>query len=336
MPIRLLPLSAIAALLYLVLGGAIPVPRAAAQDALESTIEAAITRLNIPPARLTFYREIGRVGDDAAVVVFLEVVNSDTNTPYPGVIDWLYVNRINETWTAAAPGDEDYRAAARLLSDALSEQADAFDREVRTQAEPGRVAEADLLDYEQPFPDGAYGTITRSTNLHGTGKIDFDLTGREVSASKDGTIVFAGDSSTVQTYHSGAWWYWNTVIIEHGAFQYSLYGHLAPGSIPTWIKDACGAPSLTPTCRVAVHAGDVIGLEGSTGNSTNPHLHAEFGQGYGVVPYLDVHDGDADGMRDEVVLAGYIYGEHNVGLNGSPPDEVAAWTYLTVVQSRID
>ncbi|MBL8133866.1 MAG: M23 family metallopeptidase [Anaerolineae bacterium] len=324
------------ALLCLVLGGAIPTPRVLAQDSLESTIEAAIARLNTSPARLTFYREIGRVGDDAAVVVFLEVVNRETHSAYPGVIDWLYVNRVNATWTAAAPGDPGYRAAARLLSDALSEQANAFDKEVRTPAEPGRVAEAALLDYELPFPDGAYGTITRSTNLHGTGRIDFDLTRREVSAVKDGYVVFASDSSAIQTYHSGAWWYWNTVIIEHGAFQYSLYGHLAPDSIPTWIKDACGTPSLTLTCHVSVHAGDVIGLEGNTGNSTNPHLHVEFGQAYGVVPYLDAHDGDADGIRDENVLAGYVYGEHNVGLNGSLPDEVAAWAYLTVLQSRID
>ncbi|MBK8021420.1 MAG: M23 family metallopeptidase [Chloroflexi bacterium] len=303
---------------------------------VDAVIEAAIAEFNMQPTGLTFYREVGRVADEQNAVVYLEVVNRETGIRYPGVIDWLYVNYANGTWTAVMPGDANYRAAYRLLSEELKARADELDEEYRTQADPRFAPERERTGYELPFPSGATGTITRSYDLHGKGKIDFDLTAREVSAARDGFIVFANDSNSIQTYQSGAWWYWNTMIIEHGDHQYSLYGHLAPDSIPAWIKDACGVPQLLPDCRVPIQAGDVIGQEGNTGNSTNPHLHVEFGQGFGIVPYLDIFDGDADGDRAEPIFAGYVYAEHNVALNGFSVEEVAAWPYLTVLASEIN
>lgn len=52
----------------------------------------------------------------------------------------------------------------------------------------------------------------------------------------------------------------NYVMIDHGKNEYSLYGHLQPGSV----RIEVGAQ---------VKAGDVIGKLGSSGNSTEPHLH---------------------------------------------------------------
>ncbi len=98
----------------------------------------------------------------------------------------------------------------------------------------------DLDDYQFPYGDGAWATVTRSYHQHGTGRIDFDLGGSaEVTAAKDGVIVYADDQHRANAYASAAWWYWNTVIIQHGDHEFSLYGHLAPGSIPQWIKDGC-------------------------------------------------------------------------------------------------
>ncbi len=299
---------------------------------LDAAVTAAITHFNRQIGTLIQYREAGRISDGEGAVIFVEVLNRATGDAYPGVIDWLYGLRSGDTWTITLQGDAGYRAAYRQLADALTAQFDAADRQYRTQAVPGRVPPAQLLNYELPFPDTTYGTITRSYSQHGTGKVDFDLTGTEISASKDGEIVFASDGQRLQTYQSGAWWYWNTVIIRHGDYEYSLYGHILPDSIPAWIRAACPIGQPTP-CSVPVRAGEVIALEGNTGNSTNPHLHVEFGQGYGVVPYLDVLDDDGDGRRDEVIYAGYVYGEHNVGLNGVLPEAVAAWGYLTVLQS---
>jgi hypothetical protein len=52
----------------------------------------------------------------------------------------------------------------------------------------------------------------------------------------------------------------NYVMIDQGKNEYSLYAHLQPGSVAVRVGDQ-------------VKAGDVIGKLGSSGNSTEPHLH---------------------------------------------------------------
>jgi murein DD-endopeptidase MepM/ murein hydrolase activator NlpD len=52
----------------------------------------------------------------------------------------------------------------------------------------------------------------------------------------------------------------NYVMIDHGKNEYSLYAHLQPGSVRVHVGDQ-------------VKAGNVIGKLGSSGNSTEPHLH---------------------------------------------------------------
>lgn len=52
----------------------------------------------------------------------------------------------------------------------------------------------------------------------------------------------------------------NYVVIDHGNGEYSLSAHLMPGSVRVKIGDA-------------VKVGQVIGRVGSSGNSTEPHLH---------------------------------------------------------------
>jgi murein DD-endopeptidase MepM/ murein hydrolase activator NlpD len=52
----------------------------------------------------------------------------------------------------------------------------------------------------------------------------------------------------------------NHVIVDHGNGEYSIYAHLKPGSLKVKVGQA-------------VKAGDQIGSLGSSGNSTEPHLH---------------------------------------------------------------
>jgi murein DD-endopeptidase MepM/ murein hydrolase activator NlpD len=52
----------------------------------------------------------------------------------------------------------------------------------------------------------------------------------------------------------------NYVKIDHGKDEYSFYAHLQPGGVRVHVGDQ-------------VKAGDVIGKLGSSGNSTEPHLH---------------------------------------------------------------
>ena len=52
----------------------------------------------------------------------------------------------------------------------------------------------------------------------------------------------------------------NYVLIDHGKNEYSLYAHLQRGSVRVHVADQ-------------VKAGTIIGKLGSSGNSTEPHLH---------------------------------------------------------------
>jgi murein DD-endopeptidase MepM/ murein hydrolase activator NlpD len=52
----------------------------------------------------------------------------------------------------------------------------------------------------------------------------------------------------------------NYVMIDHGGAEYSLYAHLQPGSVRVKVGDQ-------------VHAGAMVGSLGSSGNSSEPHLH---------------------------------------------------------------
>ncbi|MFF0551405.1 peptidoglycan DD-metalloendopeptidase family protein [Streptomyces sp. NPDC004311] len=82
--------------------------------------------------------------------------------------------------------------------------------------------------------------------------------GTTVKAVGAGTVVSAGWSGS----------YGNEVVIRHADGKYSQYAHLS---------------QLSVSSGQSVTAGQSIGLSGSTGNSTGPHLHFEIrtGPSYG-------------------------------------------------------
>ncbi|MBN2084990.1 MAG: M23 family metallopeptidase [Anaerolineales bacterium] len=82
--------------------------------------------------------------------------------------------------------------------------------------------------------------------------IDIHLSmGDNIYASDSGVVVFSGWST---------WGYGNLIVIDHGNGWQTVYAHLSV------IYSGCGYD---------VMRGQVIGLGGSTGNSTGPHLHFE-------------------------------------------------------------
>ncbi|MEV8311397.1 LysM peptidoglycan-binding domain-containing M23 family metallopeptidase [Streptomyces flavidovirens] len=89
--------------------------------------------------------------------------------------------------------------------------------------------------------------------------VDFAAaSGTPVKAVGAGTVVSAGWSGS----------YGNEVVIKHDDGRYSQYAHLS---------------SLSVSSGQSVGGGTQIGLSGSTGNSTGPHLHFEIrtGPSYG-------------------------------------------------------
>ena len=99
-----------------------------------------------------------------------------------------------------------------------------------------------------PIGDG-FGA-PRSDHLH-TG-VDFPVPyGTQVGAAGVGTTIYAG-------YNYGG--YGNLVVIQHRLGYTTWYAHLS--SITTWVGEQ-------------VAGGTRIGYDGSTGNSTGPHLHFE-------------------------------------------------------------
>ena len=139
-------------------------------------------------------------------------------------------------------------AEAQRLSDQL----------VAQQAANGQSTESNPGGYIWPV-DSRYITSTvggraspggiGSTNHKGTdiGRVGYTSS---VYASKAGTVIVSQYSSS----------YGNYVVISHGSGNTTLYAHMSSRKVS--VGDY-------------VNQGDVIGITGSTGNSTGPHLHFE-------------------------------------------------------------
>jgi len=112
-----------------------------------------------------------------------------------------------------------------------------------------------------------FGSFIWPTNHHFLSGFDFspetnhygiDLdgeTGDPIYASDSGVIVYAGWND---------WGYGNMLIVDHGNGWQTLYAHLS---------------QINVVCGESVGQGEVIGLMGSTGNSTGSHLHFEMHTG---------------------------------------------------------
>ncbi|WP_328666649.1 M23 family metallopeptidase [Streptomyces sp. NBC_00322] len=91
-------------------------------------------------------------------------------------------------------------------------------------------------------------------------------TGVDFAASTGTTVKAVGPGTVVSAGWGGA--YGNEVVIQHSDGSYSQYAHLS---------------SLAVSAGQSVSGGQQIGLSGTTGNSTGPHLHFEIrtGPSYG-------------------------------------------------------
>ena len=100
-------------------------------------------------------------------------------------------------------------------------------------------------------------------------------TGIDMAAPLGTSVTAAADGVVVAVGHSGVG-YGNYVVIAHGSGVETLYGHLLATTVSTG--------------QVVVR-GQQVGLEGSTGFSTGPHLHFELrvnGAVLDPMPYLPI------------------------------------------------
>jgi murein DD-endopeptidase MepM/ murein hydrolase activator NlpD len=108
-----------------------------------------------------------------------------------------------------------------------------------------------------------YGTFVFPTVQHWLSGTDYrpDVNHFAVDFGGNlGNAVYAVDAGTVIYAGWNDYGYGNMIMLDHGNGWQTLYAHL---------------DSVLVGCGQNVGQGDVIGLLGSTGNSTGPHLHFE-------------------------------------------------------------
>ena len=133
-------------------------------------------------------------------------------------------------------------------------------------------AEANQLIAQLASPGGIGSTNHKGTDI---GRVGYTS---PIYAAKAGTVIVSQRSSS----------YGNYVVISHGSGNTTLYGHMSSRKVEV---------------GQYVNQGDVIGITGSTGNSTGPHLHFEITEnGVRVNPL-------SDGAQPQMgYLSGYTLG----------------------------
>ena len=140
------------------------------------------------------------------------------------------------------------------------------------------------------YPD----TVYNGGPLTGTGQFAWPVNGGWISdvfisnrnhmgldiAADSGTNIYAADDGYIVTAGWNAGGYGNVVMIDHLNGYQTVYGHMS---------------YVVATEGQYVTRGQLIGLVGSTGDSTGPHCHFE-------VRYLGVHDDPAKYLNTSGVV----------------------------------
>ena len=105
------------------------------------------------------------------------------------------------------------------------------------------------------------GSFVWPTDNHTVGGYPYSAIHRGVDLRAGlGDPIYAVDGGVVVYAGWNDYGYGNLVVIDHGNGWQSVYGHLSQWNV---------------TCGESVFQGNLIGLAGSTGRSSGPHLHFE-------------------------------------------------------------
>jgi hypothetical protein len=122
------------------------------------------------------------------------------------------------------------------------------------------ISQRFAIDWVRLYPDGAtfHGDHLDNKSYLAFGEITYAAADGIITELKDGIPENVPGSPiapiTLETVAG------NHVMLDIGNGRYALYAHMQPGSIRVHLGEK-------------VHRGQVIGLVGNTGNSTEPHLH---------------------------------------------------------------
>lgn len=217
-----------------------------------------------------------------------------------------------ETWT---PQDSEPVTSISVPASAIFEFSFAVTSAIGPDEQLGAVM---LEDWAHPLPTGRllsqYGNrgiipgVTTSAFHNG---IDLAAPfGTEIHAAGAGTVTYVGNGNRVLGLTG-----W-VIVIEHNDGTSTAYNHMYEDGVLVEVGDE-------------VDAGDVIGLVGSAGNSTGPHLHFSAwvdGKAVNPVNYLRERGIEVPGGRetkDETVFGDpyeWDWGPAPVG-DGEPIDE---------------
>ncbi|MGW1085547.1 M23 family metallopeptidase [Streptomyces sp. NPDC002596] len=171
---------------------------------------------------------------------------------------------------AKAKAEAKAEAAAKAKAEARAKAA----RDAKARA--ARSAERTRLGSFQLPVAGSYVTTgyKSSGSLWSSGR----HSGIDFHAASGSSVVAVGAGTVVEAGWGGA--YGNNIVLRMTDGTYTQYGHLS---------------SIGVSVGQSVGAGQQIGLSGSTGNSTGPHLHFEarttpsYGSDMDPVAYLRAH-----------------------------------------------
>ncbi|MFB6986749.1 M23 family metallopeptidase [Streptomyces sp. NPDC056178] len=174
------------------------------------------------------------------------------------------------------------KAEAQRKAEAEKKAAEAKARAERAaearaeKARAARSAERTRLGSFQLPVAGSY--VTTGYKSSGSLWSSGSHSGIDFHAASGSTVVAVGAGTVVEAGWGGA--YGNNIVLRMTDGTYTQYGHLS---------------SIGVSVGQSVGAGQRIGLSGSTGNSTGPHLHFEarttpsYGSDMDPVAYLRAH-----------------------------------------------
>ena len=106
----------------------------------------------------------------------------------------------------------------------------------------------------------------------------------EIIAAAAGQIIAKGDGQFDRScgFNNNSW---NAVYIQHSDGSIAWYGHMKNGSV------------TTKNVGDMVTAGEILGVVGSSGNSTGPHLHFEVYLNSSYTQLIDPYYGACNGLN---------------------------------------